>query len=86
MTHRAPVAWMVVSHDGGHRALFLERARAERWAPDCHGTVHPLYLWPDPVPADAPVLVQPEWDKNDGGERTLTRQPNGPDGPPKGPT
>lgn len=36
-------AWLVVSADGA-RAVFIDRAQAERYAVLCHGTVHPLVL------------------------------------------
>jgi hypothetical protein len=49
MTHVTPTAWLVVTGDGAHRSVYLERARADQWASRCHGTVYPLYLWPESV-------------------------------------
>lgn len=34
-------AWLVIAADG-FRAVFLDRAVAERYAASAHGTVHPL--------------------------------------------
>lgn len=34
-------AWLVVAADG-FRAVFIDRAVAERYAARCHGTVHEL--------------------------------------------
>lgn len=37
-----PAAWLVIAADG-YRAVFLERATAERYAARVHGTVQALY-------------------------------------------
>jgi hypothetical protein len=42
-----PRGWEVVAADG-FCALFLDRARAEQYAVNCHGVVHPLYRKEDP--------------------------------------
>lgn len=42
------VGWEVVAADG-FRCLKLERADAEKWAAQCHGTVHPLVI-AEPAP------------------------------------
>lgn len=36
-------AWLVVAADG-FEAVFKDRAVAERYAANCHGTVHPLVI------------------------------------------
>lgn len=46
--NRQPFAYAVINGEGTHRSLFFDRARAEQWAARCSGTVHPLYLWPEP--------------------------------------
>lgn len=37
-----PVAWLVTAADG-FKAVFLERANAERYAARVHGVVEPLF-------------------------------------------
>lgn len=37
-----PSAWLVIAADG-FRALFLNQGRANQYAVNCHGVVHPLY-------------------------------------------
>ncbi len=36
-------AWLVITA-GGFRAVFLDRANAERYAASTHGTIHALVL------------------------------------------
>lgn len=42
-----PEAWLVIAKDG-FRSVFLDKARADKYAAACHGTVHPLYLGSQP--------------------------------------